>query len=53
MITLSPNKTMIKIEQNTIADAEGKTYQETGRDIAYEAVVYPNEAKDGYVFEKQ
>ena len=39
-------------EQNAIADAEGKTYRETGRDIAYEAVVYPNESKNGYVFEK-
>ena len=39
-------------EQNTIADAQGKTYQETNRDIAYEAVVYPNEAKTGFVFEK-
>ena len=39
-------------EQNTIADAQGKTYQETGRDIAYEAVVYPDEAKTGFVFEK-
>lgn len=39
-------------EQNAIADAQGKTYQETHRDIAYEAVVYPDEAKTGYVFEK-
>lgn len=39
-------------EQNAIADAQGKTYQETGKDIAYEAVVYPNETNTGFVYEK-
>ncbi len=39
-------------EQNAIADANGEPYRVHKRDIAYEAVVYPNEEKTGYVFEK-
>ena len=39
-------------EQNTIADANGEPYSVHKKDIAYEAVVYPNEEKTGYVFEK-
>lgn len=39
-------------EQNTIADENGEPYSVHHRDIAYEAVVYPNEEKTGYVFEK-
>ena len=36
-------------EQNTIADANGEPYSVHKKDIAYEAVVYPNEEKTGYV----
>lgn len=39
-------------EQNVIADANGDPYSVHKKDIAYEAVVYPNEEKTGYVFEK-
>ncbi len=39
-------------EQNVIADAQGQPYSVHGKDIAYESVVYPNEDKSGYVFEK-
>lgn len=39
-------------EQNTIADENGLPYSVHHKDIAYEAVVYPNEQKNGYVFEK-
>ncbi len=39
-------------EQNAIADANGDPYEVYQRDIAYESVVYPNEQKTGYVFEK-
>jgi len=39
-------------EQNAISDANGEPYRVHKRDIAYEAVVYPNEEKTGYVFEK-
>lgn len=39
-------------EQNAIADANGEPYSVHKRDIAYESVVYPNEEKTGYVFEK-
>lgn len=39
-------------EQNAIADANGEPYSVHHRDIAYEAVVYPNEEKNGYLFEK-
>ncbi len=39
-------------EQNTIADANGEPYSVHKKDIAYEAVVYPNEEKTGYVCEK-
>ena len=39
-------------EQNAIADANGQPYSVHGKDIAYESVVYPNEDKTGYVFEK-
>lgn len=39
-------------EQNTIADENGEPYSVHHRDIAYEAVVYPNEDNTGYVFEK-
>lgn len=39
-------------EQNAIADANGEPYSVHHRDIAYESVVYPNEEKTGYVFEK-
>ena len=40
-------------EQNVIADANGQPYSVHGKDIAYESVVYPNEDKTGYVFEKR
>ncbi|MDE7311779.1 MAG: HAMP domain-containing protein [Eubacterium sp.] len=39
-------------EQNAIADENGEPYSVHHREIAYEAVVYPNEEKTGYVFEK-
>lgn len=39
-------------EQNVIADANGQPYSVHGKDIAYESVVYPNEDKTGYIFEK-
>lgn len=39
-------------EQNVIADANGQPYSVHGKNIAYESVVYPNEDKTGYVFEK-
>ena len=39
-------------EQNVIADADGVPYSVHKKDMAYEAVVYPNEEKTGYVFEK-
>ena len=39
-------------EQNVIADANGVPYSVHKKDMAYEAVVYPNEEKTGYVFEK-
>ncbi len=39
-------------EQNAIADADGVPYSVHKKDMAYEAVVYPNEEKTGYVFEK-
>ena len=39
-------------EQNVIADADGLPYSVHGRDIAYEAISYPNEDKTDYVFEK-
>lgn len=35
-----------------IADENGEPYSVHHRDIAYEAVVYPNEDNTGYVFEK-
>ncbi len=39
-------------EQNVIADASGEPYEVHKKDMAYEAVVYPDEAGTGYVFEK-
>lgn len=39
-------------EKNVIADANGEPYSTHRRDIAYEAVVYPNEQNTGYLFEK-
>ncbi len=39
-------------EQNKIADANGVPYSVHKKDIAYEAVVYPNEQNTGYLFEK-
>lgn len=39
-------------EKNVIADANGESYSTHRRDIAYEAVVYPNEQNTGYLFEK-
>ncbi len=39
-------------EKNVIADANGEPYSVHRRNIAYEAVVYPNEQKTGYLFEK-
>lgn len=39
-------------EQNVIADADGQPYEVHKKDMAYEAVVYPNEENTGYVFEK-
>ena len=35
-----------------VADADGVPYSVHKKDMAYEAVVYPNEEKTGYVFEK-
>lgn len=39
-------------EQNTVADANGEPYSVHGRDIAYEAVAYPDPDSSGYLFEK-
>lgn len=39
-------------EQNAIADENGEPYSVHHRDIAYESVVYLNEEKTDYVFEK-
>lgn len=39
-------------EQNRIADADGKPYSVSQRDIAYEAIAYPNPDGAGYLFEK-
>ncbi len=39
-------------EQNAIADANGEPYHVHKREIAYESVVYLNEERTGYVFEK-
>ncbi len=39
-------------EQNVIADADGVPYRIHKKDMAYEAVVYPNEQHTGYVYEK-
>ena len=39
-------------EQNVIADANGEPYSVHKKDMAYEAVVYLNEEKTGYMFEK-
>lgn len=39
-------------EQNRIADANGQPYSVSKKDIAYEAVVYPNPDGSGYLFEK-
>ena len=39
-------------EQNVIADANGEPYSVHKKDMAFESVVYPNEANTGYVFEK-
>ncbi len=39
-------------ELNAIADENGDPYEVYQRDIAFESVVYPNEEKTGYVFEK-
>ncbi len=39
-------------ELNAIADANGEPYSVHKKDIAYEAVVYPDEQDIGYIFEK-
>lgn len=39
-------------EQNAIADENGVPYSVHKKDMAFESVVYPNEKKTGYVFEK-
>ncbi len=39
-------------EQNTVADANGDPYSVHRRDIAYEAVAYPDPEGSGYLFEK-
>ncbi len=39
-------------EQNAIADANGDPYSVNKREIAYEAIAYPNEDGTGYIFEK-
>lgn len=39
-------------EQNAIPDENGEPYSVHKKDMAYEAVVYPNETNTGYVFEK-
>jgi len=39
-------------EQNVIADANGQPYRVHKKDIAYEAVVYPDESGTGITFEK-
>ena len=39
-------------EQNAIADENGVPYSVHKKDMAFESVVYPNEEKTGYVFEK-
>lgn len=39
-------------EQNTVADANGDPYSVHKRDIAYEAIAYPDPEGSGYLFEK-
>lgn len=39
-------------EQNTVADANGDPYSVHRRDIAYEAIAYPDPEGSGYLFEK-
>lgn len=39
-------------EQNVVADENGEPYGVYKRDIAYEAIAYPNEEGTGYLFEK-
>ncbi len=39
-------------EQNAIPDENGEPYSVHKKDMAYEAVVYPNETNTGYIFEK-
>ena len=39
-------------EQNAIADANGEPYSVHQREIAYEAIVYPDETGNGITFEK-
>ncbi|MBO5144888.1 MAG: HAMP domain-containing protein [Lachnospiraceae bacterium] len=39
-------------EQNVIADADGRPYSEHKKDIAYEAIAYPDESGTGITFEK-
>lgn len=39
-------------EKNVIADANGEPYNVHRKDMAYEAVAYPNEQNTGYLFEK-
>ncbi|MCX4268120.1 MAG: methyl-accepting chemotaxis protein [Lachnospiraceae bacterium] len=39
-------------EQNRIADADGNPYSVHQREIAYEAIAYPNPDGAGYLFEK-
>ncbi len=39
-------------EQNTVADANGDPYSVHKRDIAYEAIAYPDPEGSGYLYEK-
>lgn len=39
-------------EQNVVADENGDPYSVYKRDMAYEAITYPNEEGTGYLFEK-
>ncbi|NBI71754.1 methyl-accepting chemotaxis protein [Clostridiaceae bacterium] len=39
-------------EQNTVADANGEPYSVHKRDIAYEAIAYPDPEGSGYLYEK-
>lgn len=42
----------VYLEPNRIADANGQPYSKTQKEIAYEAIVYPNSDGTGYLFER-